>query len=167
MATLGIILFGRRPSTALVGTHISASPSNIGREANNVSSSIGEGPFSTGRQHSVFRMPIPEHVHLPAPILWIGGVSIENLRLTLAAQVFTIPLILYSFHQFSLVAPLANLAIEWVIAPVTLLGWVTVFLGFPLLYAGQIVAWVDWILLKYLIRTIYFMSRLPFASFIW
>jgi competence protein ComEC len=106
-------------------------------------------------------------VHLPAPILWIGGVSIENLRLTLAAQVFTIPLILYSFHQFSLVAPLANLAIEWVIAPVTLLGWVTVFLGFPLLYAGQIVAWVDWILLKYLIRTIYFMSRLPFASFIW
>ncbi len=88
----------------------------------------------------------------------------ENVRLTLAAQVFTIPLTMLYFHRLSLVSPLTNLAIGWVISPVTLAGWVTVLLGFFVLYAGQAVAWIDWLFLEYLIRTIQIMSRLPFAS---
>lgn len=91
----------------------------------------------------------------------------ENLRLTLAAQVLTVPIILLSFHRMSLISPIANLAIGWVIAPVTLLGWMTVFLGFFVLYAGQVIAWIDWVLLEYLIRTIRFMSQVPFAGFGW
>ena len=91
----------------------------------------------------------------------------DDLRLTLSAQVFTIPLILFSFHRLSLVSPLSNLAIGWVIAPVTMMGWLTIFVGYISLYAGQIFAWIDWVLLEYIIRTIQIVSRIPFASIGW
>ncbi len=89
---------------------------------------------------------------------------VNELRLTLAAQVFTIPLILFHFHRVSLISPLANLAIGWVIAPLTGLGWVTVLVGFVWLSLGQIVAWLDWVALEYVVRTVQFISALPFAS---
>lgn len=88
----------------------------------------------------------------------------EDLRLTLAAQVFTIPIILFHFHRISLIAPIANLAIGWVIAPLTGLGWMTVFLGWIALPLGQAVAWFDWVALEYIVRTIHLMSSVPFAS---
>lgn len=88
----------------------------------------------------------------------------DDLRLTLAAQVFTIPIILFHFHRISLIAPIANLAIGWVIAPLTGLGWVTVFLGWIALPLGQVVAWFDWLALEYIVRTIYLISSVPFAS---
>jgi len=91
----------------------------------------------------------------------------DDIHLTLAAQVFTIPLILFRFRRISLISPLANVAIGWVIAPLTLLGWGTVLSGWLVLYAGQVLAWFDWILLEYLIRTIYFVSSLPFAGIAW
>ncbi len=88
----------------------------------------------------------------------------DDLRLTLAAQALTIPVIVFHFHRISLVAPIANLMIGWVIAPLTALGWVTVLLGFVSLPLAQLVAWVDWLALEYIVRTIYMMSSLPFAS---
>lgn len=90
-----------------------------------------------------------------------------NFRLTLAAQVCTMPIIVFSFHRLSFVSPVANVAIGWVIAPATIVGWVAVLTGWMVLYVGQVVAWVDWILLEYLIQTIYFISRLPFAGLAW
>ncbi|MBI5449487.1 ComEC/Rec2 family competence protein, partial [Candidatus Gottesmanbacteria bacterium] len=38
----------------------------------------------------------------------------DNLRLTLSAQVFTIPLIFLHFHRISLISPITNLLIGWV-----------------------------------------------------
>jgi len=95
------------------------------------------------------------------------NMMLENLRLTLAAQTFTIPLIFFSFHRISFISPVANLAIGWVIAPVTLVGWATILFGSVVLYVGQVIAWIDWILLEYLIKTIQLMSRIPFASLGW
>lgn len=88
----------------------------------------------------------------------------ENLRLTLAAQVFTIPLIMMYFHRISLIAPLSNLAIGWLIAPLTILGWATSVAGWIWLPLGQVIAWFDWVLLEYMIRAIHLSSIIPFAS---
>lgn len=88
----------------------------------------------------------------------------ENMRLTMAAQVFTIPVILWHFHRISLIAPLSNVLIGWVIGPLTALGWATIFLGFLWFPMGYMVSWVDWILLEYIVRIVYFMSSVPFAS---
>lgn len=91
----------------------------------------------------------------------------ENLHLTFAAQVFTIPLILFSFHRISLVSPLANLAIGWVISPLTILGWATAVFGWVWLPLGQVIAWIDWVLLEYMIRVIWAVSIVPGASLGW
>lgn len=91
----------------------------------------------------------------------------ENLHLTLAAQVFTIPLILFHFHRISLIAPLTNLAIGWVIAPLTLLGWMTVLVGFLVPPVSYIAGWIAWLFLEYIIRMVQVASFLPFASIQW
>ncbi len=91
----------------------------------------------------------------------------NNVHLTLSAQVFTIPLILFHFHRVSLVAPLANLAIGWVIAPLTMLGWFTVVLGWVFLPLGYVISWIDWVLLEYMIRVVQVASMIPMASIAW
>jgi competence protein ComEC len=87
-----------------------------------------------------------------------------DLRLTLAAQSLTIPLILFTFRRISLVAPLTNIAIGWLIAPLTALGWVTAITGFLVPPISYMFGWVDWVFLEYLIRTVHFMSELPLAN---
>jgi competence protein ComEC len=88
----------------------------------------------------------------------------ENFRLTLYAQIFTLPLILWHFGRISLVAPFANLAIEWVIQPVMVFGFLTVFLGSIFLPLGIIPSYIVWMLLSYLIFIIRIFANLPFAS---
>lgn len=88
----------------------------------------------------------------------------NELRLTLAAQSFTVPLILFHFHRISLIAPLANLAIGWSVPWITGLGWIAATLGWVWLPLGQVIAWVDWALLEYLVRAVRFMSVVPYAS---
>lgn len=95
---------------------------------------------------------------------WMENEVRTGIRLTLAAQVFTVPLIFFAFRRVSLIAPVVNVAIGWVIVPLTVLGWMTVLAGWLVLYAGQIIAWVDWILLEYLVRTVYFFSLVPGAG---
>lgn len=92
------------------------------------------------------------------------NIIMENLRLTLSAQVFTIPIIMFYFHRISLIAPISNLVIGWLIAPLTIMGWVTAVLGALWLPLGQIIAWFDWALLQYMIGVVTLMSRIPFAS---
>ncbi len=87
-----------------------------------------------------------------------------DLRTTLAAQVFTVPLILFTFGRISLVSPLTNILIGWIIQPLTILGMAIALLGFIWLPLGQIFAWFAWVLLHYLILVIELTSRLPFAS---
>ncbi|HLD24502.1 MAG TPA: ComEC/Rec2 family competence protein [Patescibacteria group bacterium] len=88
----------------------------------------------------------------------------NELRLTLAAQSLTIPLILFHFRRISLIAPLSNLAIGWSVPWITGLGWVMAIIGWMWLPLGQVIAWVDWVLLEYLIRAVRLMSGVPYAS---
>jgi len=89
---------------------------------------------------------------------------LENLRMTLAAQIFTLPIILYKFHRISLVSPLANLLLEWVIQPVMVLGFITVILGKIWLPLGIIPSWFAWLLLSYMIFIIEILAKIPGAS---
>ncbi len=92
---------------------------------------------------------------------------ITELRLTLAAQVFTVPLILLRFRRISLIAPIANLAIGWIIAPLTATGWITLAVAGCFLPAGRLIATADWLMLEYIIRTVRMLSSLPGAGIGW
>jgi len=88
----------------------------------------------------------------------------ENFRLTLAAQIFTLPLILYYFHRVSLIAPIANLLIEWSILPIMVLGLSAAVFGLFWLPLGFIPAWLTWVPLTYLLSVVNFLSRVPGAA---
>lgn len=89
---------------------------------------------------------------------------IQNLRLTFSAQLFTVPIIIYHFHRISLVAPLTNILIEWVIQPIMVLGLITVVMGYIWLPLGFIFAWGAWVPLTYLITVIELLAKIPGAS---
>lgn len=88
----------------------------------------------------------------------------DNFRLTFYAQIFTLPVILYNFHRLSLVAPVANLAIEWVIQPIIVLGFATGILGWIWWPLGIIPSWLVWVPLTYLITVIGWLAKIPEAS---
>ena len=87
----------------------------------------------------------------------------DSLLLTLSAQVFTIPLILFTFHQISLVSPLTNILIFWIIAPLTVIGMALALLGWIWLPLGYVFGWVSWVLLEYVILVTHWTAKLPFA----
>ncbi len=96
----------------------------------------------------------------------------DALILTLAAQVLTIPLVVYHFGRLSLVAPLANLLILPVQPPIMSLGAAAASIG-ALAFAGPLpfleplaraLAWVPWLCLAYTNVIVRWMARWPFAS---
>lgn len=91
----------------------------------------------------------------------------ENMRITLAAQVLTLPVIAFTFRRISIISPVSNLLIGSLIAPVTILGWVTATAGYVFLPLGFVPAWVSWFFLQYIIWIVTAMSRIPFASIQW
>jgi len=91
----------------------------------------------------------------------------DDLRITLAAQVFTVPLIFWYFHRISLISPLTNVLIGWTIALITVLGFGTVIAGWIWLPLGYIFAWPAWVLLEYLVRVVMLTSMIPAASVGW
>jgi competence protein ComEC len=90
----------------------------------------------------------------------------EALILTLAAQILTIPLVIYHFGRLSLVAPLANLLILPVQPPIMSVGGAAVVIGMvPLLEpVSQALVWVPWLMLGYTNAVVRWLADLPFAS---
>jgi competence protein ComEC len=91
----------------------------------------------------------------------------SDLRITLAAQSLTIPLILLYFHRVSLVAPLSNLAIGWTMPLLMIAGWLAAIMGWIFLPLGQVFAWVCWMMLEWIVRVVLFVDTIPFASIGW
>jgi competence protein ComEC len=90
----------------------------------------------------------------------------DVLIVTLAAQILTIPLVIYQFGRLSLVAPLTNLLILPVQPPIMVWGGVATLTGLvpflePLAHA---IAWFPWLCLAYTNAVVRWMAGWPFAS---
>ena len=88
----------------------------------------------------------------------------SSLSSTLAAQVFTLPVLLYNFGQISLVSPLTNVLILPSIPYLTIAGFLFSFLGIFWTILGQIVSWPAYFLLTFVMKIIDFFSKFSFAS---
>jgi competence protein ComEC len=116
----------------------------------------------------------PNHGHHPAqvksvhpllfPVHSLLSFLALDLRTTLAAQTFTIPIIFFAFHRVSLISPLTNMLIGWVLTPITAGGLVTAILAVTLPPLGQLAAWALWVPLTFVIGVVDLTARLPFAS---
>lgn len=87
-----------------------------------------------------------------------------DLKVTLAAQLFTLPVIFYHFRRISLISPVANLLIGWLIAPLTYLGFLLVFSAWLFKPLGFFMTFLVWPLLSFFVLTVEFLSKLPLAS---
>lgn len=88
----------------------------------------------------------------------------QALYITLAAQLFTLPIIVVHFERVSLIAPLTNVLISWTIMPLMVFGLILSIIGILSLTLAQIVGWICWGLLSYLLLIVELTAQLPFAS---
>jgi competence protein ComEC len=83
---------------------------------------------------------------------------------TLAASLLTLPLIMATFGQLSLISPLANLLVLPAQPAVMLWGRLATVAGLIAPALGQPLAWVAWLFLTYTIELVAFLGRLPWAA---
>jgi competence protein ComEC len=88
---------------------------------------------------------------------------LKNLRLTLAAQIFTVPIIFLYFKQISLISPLSNLLVVEIIPPLMVFGFLTAFLGKINYFLGYIPSIICYGILSYLVWVIKMLAKIPFA----
>ncbi len=87
----------------------------------------------------------------------------ESFVLTLSAFSFTIPIVMFNFWQISILSPIANMLVWWVI-PFAMLFWflaVIIYFFNPLFW---IIFWIiDFVFLKYIIVIVEFFWSLDFS----
>jgi competence protein ComEC len=87
----------------------------------------------------------------------------EGFTMTLAAQLTTMPLLVYQFGRVSIIAPLANIVLVPIIAPLTIMGS-------GIIIGSSFFPEVHWwwllpqIVLQFLLTSVYFFSQMPYAS---
>lgn len=93
---------------------------------------------------------------------WLNEFLARELRPSLAAQAFTIPIIFIYFQQVSLIAPVSNLLTSFIIPPLMIFGFLTALLGKIHFALGLLPSFVCYVLLSYIILVIDSLAKLPF-----
>ncbi len=89
----------------------------------------------------------------------------QQFLLSLSAQVFTAPLIFIHFRQLSLISPIANVLVAWLILPLMIFGFLTAGLGKINYWLGLIPSYICYGLLTYMVKVIDVLSKIPFGYF--
>lgn len=87
-----------------------------------------------------------------------------TLSETLSAQFFVVPVILYYFGQLSVISPISNLLVLWLIPLAMMATLISGGLGVIFLPLGKIVGILAWFILYIIISTIELLAKLPLAS---
>ena len=82
---------------------------------------------------------------------WTKILGNEILISTLSAIIATLPFMLFIFGRISIVAPVVNVLVLWIIPWLMLLGFVAIVTSFIFYPFGQIIAWIAGLGLKYVI----------------
>jgi len=88
----------------------------------------------------------------------------EILFLTLSAQIFVLPVILFNFQKLSLISPLANLLVLPIIPLTMLLVFIAVILSFIFYSLAVIFSWLAYLPLKYETSVINYLADLKYSS---
>ncbi len=91
--------------------------------------------------------------------LWLPIKS--ALSMTLSAQIFTLPWILYKFGGMSLVSPLTNILVVPAVPFAMGFGFIATIVGLIFIPLGQIVGFFAWVFLHYIIFIACWFSQIP------
>lgn len=84
----------------------------------------------------------------------------EDLATTLAAQITVSPILWFTFGQFSLISPLVNVLILWIVPFIMAGGGIIAFLGVLWEPLGQTASWFVWLPLEYFVRIVEVFAKL-------
>lgn len=90
--------------------------------------------------------------------------KVQVLSMTLAAQIFTLPLLVYNFGYISLIAPITNLLIVPLIPLIMILGFLSGLAGLFWQSLGWVFSFPAWLFLTYLVKVADFFSQLSFSA---
>lgn len=88
----------------------------------------------------------------------------EILILTLSAQIFVLPVILYNFKNLSLISPLANVLVLPIIPLTMFLGFMLIVFQFIFPPLATVFSWLTFLPLKYETAIIQFLAGLEYSS---
>ncbi|MFA6411023.1 MAG: ComEC/Rec2 family competence protein [Candidatus Buchananbacteria bacterium] len=88
----------------------------------------------------------------------------ESLLLTMAAQISTLPLIVYNFGRLSLISLVVNILVVPTLPALMVIGFLSLFLSWLFPIWGQSFFWPVWLIMTYLIKVIEFFGSLPWAA---
>jgi len=87
----------------------------------------------------------------------------ENLSTTLAAQIFTLPWLVFKLGNLSLIAPLVNLLILPLSAPMIIIGLLAVIGGLVVPVVAPFFFWLIWLMLGYFTLVVEVLVKLKFS----
>jgi len=87
------------------------------------------------------------------------------ISMTISAQIFVFPLLIYNFGGFSLVTIFTNILVLPILPFLVGFGFLFILTGIVFPFFGWIISWICWIFLTYIVLVIDFFYNLPFAFF--
>ncbi|MBL7053903.1 ComEC/Rec2 family competence protein [Patescibacteria group bacterium] len=87
------------------------------------------------------------------------------LSITLSAQIFVLPLVLYWFGSLSLISLLSNILILPLLSFLMIFGFLFIFLGLIFPWLVNFLLWPVWILLTYVVLIAKIGANIPYLSF--
>jgi competence protein ComEC len=93
-----------------------------------------------------------------------GRYIFEALAVTLSAQVFTVPLILFRYGLISVIAPLTNLIFLPLVPLIMFFAFLAIIVSVLIPYLTIIISGIAFILCELLIKGVKFFAELPMAS---
>lgn len=88
---------------------------------------------------------------------------VKDMRTSIAAQLFTTPIIFLYFKQISLLAPISNLLVSFLIAPLMIAGFLCAVLGKIHWSLGLLPSYFAYGLTHYMVFIIESLSKIPFS----
>ncbi|MDA1316550.1 MAG: ComEC/Rec2 family competence protein [bacterium] len=152
-ATLGIVLFGsiehEEKTVILSRNHVRRG------DDRRIQNTTIHGSFANAQDDS-----LPQD----DKFMILKSYFLEELRISLSAQVFTLPLIFWYFRQISLISPIANILVAWMIAPIMILGMLTIVTGLVHWQFGFVLSWFVYPLLEFIVWVVEMLAKIPYGS---
>jgi len=146
-ATLGIILFGSMEKDEPV-----------------ILSGSEESIFKSGSFIRQWRIQDDKVLNHKSIFPNLKSYFLAELRISLAAQAFTLPIIFWYFRQISFISPIANILVAWLIAPIMILGVFTIVLGLISWQLGFVFSWLLYPPLSFIVWVVENLAKVPFGS---
>ena len=88
----------------------------------------------------------------------------EGFQMTMAAQLSAVPIIVLIFGRLSIIAPIANIIVAPAIPLAMLFGFLGTICSFVFYFPGQLLAYIGWICLEWIIVWAKLLSKIPYSS---